>query len=220
MSLKYFTPVILLLLSLLTMNFQCRDKFATKPFEQRFQAEVTISPLKKTYSLTDTIWIETDIPGKFLFDLNSSQNINADTGTIDFGASFNEFGTYVQNPPNGFCIVIAQSGVTVDREFSQWATGISIKNFGCGQPAYKVKTGIRPNIKGSFCLALNQDRLMGTCTNKVIPYYATISYKYKNVDLGLDVFNALSTSDKGGNAGDVFYSNKIRNREVFVFNVQ
>jgi hypothetical protein len=181
---------------------------------------VDISPLKKTYTLNDTIWIETDVPGKFLFDLNSNQNINADTGKIDFYASFNEFGTYVQNPPNGFCTVVTQAGVNADRQFSQWGTSIYVKDFGCGQPDYKIKIGLKPNVKGSFWLILGKDRLMGTCTNKVVPYYASISYKYKNVDLGLDVFNALSTNDKGGNDGIVYYTNQIRNREIFVFSVQ
>jgi hypothetical protein len=220
MRLRYFAPVVLFLLSLFTMNFQCRDKFAIKPFENRFEAAVDISPLKKTYTLNDTIWIETDVPGKFLFDLNSNQNINADTGKIDFYASFNEFGTYVQNPPNGFCTVVTQAGVNADRQFSQWGTSIYVKDFGCGQPDYKIKIGLKPNVKGSFWLILGKDRLMGTCTNKVVPYYASISYKYKNVDLGLDVFNALSTNDKGGNDGIVYYTNQIRNREIFVFSVQ
>jgi hypothetical protein len=37
---------------------------------------------------------------------------------------------------------------------------------------------------------------------------------------GLDVFNTLSTNDKGGRDGIEFYTNKIINREVFIFRVQ
>jgi hypothetical protein len=220
MSLKYFTPAFLLLLSLLTMNFKCVKDPVLRPYEYSFEAPVSINPVKKTYSLTDTIWVETDVPSKFLFDTKSNQNVAADTGAISFSASFNIFGTSVQNPSTGFCSVITPVGVNAQVQPSQWGTGVNINNFGCGLPNYRLKTGFKPNVKGTFWLILPQSRLMGSCSNKVIPYNAAFSCRFKNVDLGLDVFNTLSTNDKGGRDGIEFYTNKINNREVFVFSVQ
>ena len=106
MTNKYSVIIIILFVSLLTMNFRCMKDVEPRPFEQAFLIPVDIYPLKKSYSLTDTIWIETDLTNKFLFDTKSNQNILVDSGQITFGAGFNEFGTYITNPPNGFCDII------------------------------------------------------------------------------------------------------------------
>jgi len=190
-----------------------------KPFDNSFEIPVDIYPLKKVYTLTDTIWIETDVPDKFLFDLKTNRNILVDSGKITFSATFNEFGTYITNPPNGLADVISLGGVNTNRNLSQWATRGFIENYGCGQLNYKCKIGFKPNYKGAYWLSLPKD-LLGSCVNKVIPYYATISFKFKNVDLNMDVFNSLSKNDKGGNDGIKFYTDKINNREGFVFMVE
>lgn len=219
MAKKYFTILAALFISILTINFRC-TKDIDKPFEQTFQVPVDIFPLKKTYSLTDTIWIETDLPAKLIFDTKTNQNILADTGKITFGAVFNEFGTSITNPPNGFCDIITFSGVNINRQLSQWGTGVLFEDYGCGQSNYKCRIGFKPNQKGTYWLSLFEEQLFGSCNNKIIPYYASVSYKYKNADLNLDIFNSLSKSEKGGNDGIKFYTNKINNREGFVFRVE
>lgn len=55
--------------------------------------------------------------------------------------------------------------------------------YGCGQPNYKCKIGFKPSQKGTYWLSLFEEQLMGSCSNKIVPYYALVSYKYKNVDL-------------------------------------
>jgi hypothetical protein len=216
------TIFALLLTSLLTMNFQCRKEiFEPKPLVYTLEVPIDIYPLKKSYSLTDTIWIQTDLPTKFLFDTKTNQFIFADTGNITLSAVFNEFGTSITNPPNGFCDIITSNGVNNNRQLSQWGTGGSFENYGCGQSNYKCRVGIKPNQKGTYWLSLFNDLLFESCINKVIPYNALISYKYKRVDLNLDIFNSLSINDKGGNNGTIkFYTDKINNREGFVFKVE
>jgi hypothetical protein len=189
-------------------------------FEHTFRAQVDIFPLKKSYSLSDTIWLQTDLPAKFIFDTKTNQTVFADTGSINFGASFNEFGTYIINPPNGFCDVITPAGINTNRQLSQWSTSGSVDNYGCGQPNYTVRIGFKPKQTGTYFLSLNKDVLFGSCNNKIVPYYSTISFQYKNVDLNLDVFNSLSKNDKGGKDGIKFYTDKINTREVFVFRVE
>src|SRR5215213_4843203 len=115
---KQFTILAILFISVITMNFRCDKDYASKPFEQTFEVPVDIYPLKKSYSLTDTIWIETDITGKSLFDTKTNQTILVDTGKIIFGSGFNQFGTYITNPPNGFCDVITANGVNTNRQLS------------------------------------------------------------------------------------------------------
>ena len=211
--------ISLIIFSVFTMNFRCMKEDVPKPFDNSFEIPVDIYPLKKVYTLTDTIWIETDVPDKFLFDLKTNRNILVDSGKITFSATFNEFGTYITNPPNGLADVISLGGVNTNRNLSQWATRGFIENYGCGQLNYKCKIGFKPNYKGAYWLSLPKD-LLGSCVNKVIPYYATISFKFKNVDLNMDVFNSLSKNDKGGNDGIKFYTDKINNREGFVFMVE
>jgi len=211
--------LILIIISVFTMNFRCEKDIQGRPLDYTFLIPVDIYPLKKSYSVADTIWIETDITSKILFDSKINQNVLVDTGQITFAASFNEFGTYITNPPNGFCDVITINGINNNRELAHWATYGSIPNVGCGQLTYKCKIGFKPNYKGNYYLSLFKDRLFESCNNKVVPYYATVSYKYKNVDLNLDIFNSLSSNDKGGKNGIKFYTDKINEREVFVFKV-
>jgi len=200
------------------MNFRCSKDIQARPFDYQFTVPVDIYPLKKSYSLSDTIWIETDLPAKFLYDTKSGQNINADTSKISFGASYNEFGTSITNPPNGFCGIISSNGNIATVDQSQWATSGYLE-YGCGQPNFKCRIGFKPYRRGAYYLFLTSDRLLESCPLKIRPLYATISFRYKNVDLNLDVFNSLPASDKGGNSGTSFYTNRINNREIFVVKV-
>jgi hypothetical protein len=216
-----YALLILLFISMLTMNFQCgKGDVIQRPYEQAFQVPVNIVPQKKMYSLTDTIWLETDVIGKTLFDTKSNQSMVVDTGQITFGATFNIFGTSVTNPPNGFCNVVTIAGVNTNRQLGHWGTSGYLDKYGCGQTSYTCRVGFKPLIKGTYWLILTSDRLLESCTNKTIPYYATISYRFKSADLGLDIFNNLSKNDKGGNDGIKFYTNKINNKEIFVFKVE
>ena len=221
MQTRNFTIFAALLISLLMMDFRCvKEPVVFQPYEQTFEIPVSIFPLKKAYSLADTLWIETDVPGKVLFDSQSQQFIPADTAMIDFGAGFNEFGTLVTNPPNGFCDVYTINGTNINRQLSQWGTGGYTENYGCGRSSYTTKVGFKPLVKGTYFLSLNKDLILQSCANKIVPYHATVSFRYKNVDLGLDIFNSLSKNDQGGNDGRNFYTDKINNREIFVFRVQ
>ena len=215
-----YSLVLILFIAILTMNFTCVKDNMEIPIEQMFQIPVDIYPLKKSYSLTDTIWIETDIIGKTLFDTKSNQTVVVDTGQLDFGATFNFFGSSITNPPNGFCEIITLRGVNTDRQLSHHGTIGYLDRYGCGQSSYKCRIGYKPLIKGTYWLILTSDRHLQSCPNKILPYYASISYKYKTADLGLEIFNALSINDKGGKDGIKFYTNRINNKEIFVFKVE
>lgn len=218
---KHSHLIILLFLGIIGMNFRCSPEPAiVGGFDHTFVAPVDIFPLKKTYSLNDTIWLQTDLPSKSLFDTKTNQFLVADTGNISPGGSYMEFGTHITNPAGGFCDVITPSGVNINRELSQWATGGSVDPFGCGQPGYTVKIGFKPRLQGIYGIMLPQDRFFGTCPGKMYAYYATISYQYKNVDLNQDVFNTLSKNDKGGKDGIKFYTDRINSRQLFVFKVE
>lgn len=218
---KKITVTVLLVASLLTMQFRChRDDILTTDFQQAFEIPVDIYPLKKSYTLTDTVWIETDISAKLLFDKKTGLALPADTGMISFGASYNLFGTSITNPANGFCEVIVLNGGNPNRQLSQWATSGFIQEFGCGQSSYRCKMGFRPLLKGTYFLSLGKDLLMGSCPDKVVRYNASVSYRYKSADLGLEIFNALSDNDKGGKEGIAFHTSKIINREFFIFKVE
>jgi hypothetical protein len=211
--------VSILFFSLLTLNFRC-EKEPPVAFEHTFEIPVDIYPLKKAYSLTDTIWLETVVTGKFLFDTKTQQSLLADSGSITFRATYFAFGSSIKNPGNGFCDVISSPGAIADRELSITTTVAAVNNYGCGQPSYKIKVGFKPNYRGTYSLSLLKYILLLNCPNRVLRYNATISYRYKNVDLNMDVFNSLSYTDKGRSDGNKFHTDGIKNREEFVFKVE
>jgi len=215
---RFLFAISFAVLVILTMNFRC-SKDVVQPFQYEFTASVDIYPLKKSYTRNDTVWIETDLPTKFLFDSKSGQNINADSTQIILRATYNEFGTSIHNPPNGFCEIISSNGNTVLRSESPWATGGDLQ-YGCGQPSFKCRIGFKPNYRGTYGLILSKNDLLTNCPLKVKWLYANLVLRYKNVDLNQDVFNQLPISDKGGNGGASFYTNMINTREMFVIKVE
>ncbi|MEO8404849.1 MAG: hypothetical protein ABI480_09645, partial [Chitinophagaceae bacterium] len=189
-----------------------------RPLEYKFEIPVKITPLKQTYALTDTIWIETNQTDRKLFDLLTNTLVTMDTGYIYFGAAFNQFGTRVVNPPDGFCDVITPAGVNIGRNLGQFGTGIAIE-YGCGQPDYKVRIGLLPHYRGTFSVNSGQQLLLQQCPGQTRRYYAEVNFKYEGADLGLNIFNSLSSNDQGGKDGRKFYRDKIAAREYFVFRV-
>ena len=212
--------LVVLVMTFFGMNFHCGKPIVdAKPFEQTFQVPVQVYPSKKTYSLADTIWIETAVPGKTLFDTKSNQMMGVDTGKIDFAAVFNRFGTDITSPPDGFCDIITSAGVNVERQLGQWSTTGSFSNYGCVQPDYKCRIGFKPKQRGTYFLTLFKDQLLGSCASKVVPYYASLAFTYQNPDLNVDVFNALPDEVTGGSSGKKFYLDKLANKEIFIVRV-
>ncbi len=205
---------------MLSMNFYCNTKDVGPPLQYNLLIPVNISPVKKSYSLTDTIWITTDVQGKYFFDIKSNKNVLIDTGHITFSVGYNEFGSNIANPPNGFCDVITSNGVNTNRQLSQWGSGGTIENYGCGQPNYTCRIGFKPNEKGTYWIILQKDVELGSCDNKISPYNAEITYKFEGTDLGLDVFNGLSKNDKGGNDGIKGVTQEINDGKIFIFKVE
>lgn len=216
MNLKNLT-LTLLFTCIVCMGFRCEEDPIN--FNYNFQVQVDVFPLKKIYSLTDTIWIETDIPNKILFDNKSNQSINADTGQLALMINYNEFTSNTRNPSNGLCDVITANGVNTDRNLFPGGVQTFIV-YGCGQPNYKTRIGFKPNYKGVFRIQFLKDQVFQNCTNKIIKYYATMSYRFKAVDLNLDLLNALPEKDRDGNEGTQLYTQMISNREMFVFKVE
>jgi len=209
---KKLSLIIILFISVLNMGTDCHRTFVDIPFQYTFLIPVNISPLKKSYSVSDTIWLTTNLPGKYIFDTKSNQNVLVDTAQITFGANFFKFGD--EYPYTGFCDVITLNGVNTN------ATGGSIENFGCGQSNYTCKIGFKLNKQGTYWLHLMGERPLANCSTKIIPYHASISYKYEAGDLNMDIFNSLSENDKGGKDGIKFYTGEINNRQLLVVKVE
>jgi len=220
MKTKFLIILPILFLALISLNFHCGDPVDAKPFDHTFEIPVDIYPLKKVYSLNDTIWLTTDVPTQYLFDTKTNSNVLADSGSISLWVGYNEFGTHITNPPNGFADVITAGGVNLDRINSQWGTTGTAESYGCGRPDYTCRIGFKPLQKGVYSIALPIDQYLESCPAKRVPYYASITYRFKNVDLGLDIFNSLSKNDKGGNDGINYFTTQVRNRTTFIFAVQ
>jgi hypothetical protein len=214
------TVVLLLLAALFGMNFRCEKDALDRPFDHTFEIGVDIYPLKKSYRTTDTIWLETDVSGKSLFDTESRSLVVADTGSVDFSVSYYGFNTGLSDPPGSFADVIAFNQANTHRTTSPWNTVGAILDYGCGQPGYKLRVGFKPNHKGTYTLILPTPSIMGSCSNKVIPYHATLSYKYKASDLNMDVLTAFSKAQNLRNDQEQYYKNLMNNGRCFVFTVE
>jgi hypothetical protein len=215
------TLAVMLVVSICSMNVDCynrADSTDFHPIDYKFEIPVKITELKKTYALADTIWIETNQTAKTLYDVMSNSLVTADTGFITFGASFNEFGTAITNPPNGFCDVLSPAGLNVGKDNGYWGTSVRYE-YGCGQPDYKVRLGFLPHYRGTFYLSLLEQDYLQACPQKHIRYYAQMAYKYEAPDIGLDIFNSLPDNLQGGNGGRDFYRKGIADKEIFVFQV-
>jgi len=211
--------LLLLLFSMFMLNFRCENDHLQRPFDHTCEIEMSISPLKKTYSLNDTIWLETQVSGKQLWDTKTNQFIVADTGFLSFNISYYGFGLRSWLT-NSLSDVITSNGVNNDRIVSQWSTEAKVANFGCSQPGYKIRIGFKPNHAGTYSLLLPKDLLLGSCNNKIVPYNATTSFKFQTVDLNLDVFNSFASAENLGNDQKKHYTGKINSGEMFVFKVQ
>lgn len=214
------TIMLLLLVAFFGMNFQCEKDDLLPPFDHTFEAGVDIYPLKKSYRTTDTIWLETDITGKSLFDTESGRVVLADTGSIDLFVSYYGFNTGLSDPSGSFADVIAFNQVNTHRSTSPWNTGGVIQDHGCGQTSYKLRLGFKPNHKGTYSLLLPMPQIMGSCSNKAIPYHSTITYKYKPSDLNMDVLMAFSQSQDWRNDQVKYYSGLMNEGKLFVFTVE
>lgn len=110
----------LTLLSTLTkvcrLNLFLQNLKGEQSFAYAFEAPVDLTPLKKSYALADTIWLETDLPTKHLSDKRSNQVVPADTGMLSVGATLTESGIAVVNPPGGFCEIFTRNGVNPPAE--------------------------------------------------------------------------------------------------------
>jgi hypothetical protein len=211
--------LIIVLVSMCMLNFRCEQDVVQRPFDNAFEIEMNIIPLKKTYSLNDTIWLEAQVSGKQLFDVKTMQLVLADTGYFSFHISYYGFGLRSWLP-NSLANVITFNGVNTDRIASQWSTEAKVENYGCSQLSYTLKIGFKPNHRGTYSILLPKDLLLGSCINKIIPYNATISFKFPNTDLNLDVFNAFAQSENLGSDQKKHFTEKLNRREMFVFNVQ
>lgn len=218
MNKRSVTLLIVILFGFCALKFKC-IKEPLPDYDHIFEAEVDIYPVKKTYALTDTIWLQINLPSKILYDTKTGQNVTADSGNMRFGATFNEFGTYITSPSNGFCDVITNNGVNTNRQLAQWSTAASINNFSCNSTGYKCRIGFKPNQSGTYHLMLPQDINFETCPGKAVPWNATITYKYKITDLGQEIYDALSAYDKGEQDGITYIHQAIGHRRTFIFKV-
>ena len=213
-------PVIIFIISsTFLFNFRCQ-KDEMRPFDQEFEIPLSISPLKKTYSITDTIWLEAEVTGKQLRDRKVNAEVLSDTGKLFFTASYYGFGTGLSKPAGGFCDVITSNGVNTNRRLEEWSSVASIDIDGCTQTSYRFKIGFKLNHKGTYSLLLPKDLLFFSCPNKLVPYHASSSYKFTASDLNADVFNELANKENFGKDAKNHYTEKLSNKELFVFRVE
>ncbi|GAB3194910.1 hypothetical protein GCM10027293_04210 [Pontibacter aydingkolensis] len=98
------------------MGFQCGDDYLPEPEPaQIFKETLSLNPFKKTYSIGDTIWIETNINDKHLFDSKSGREVLVDSVSLPIELSYSAL-YQVYTRPEGFCKVVTSSPVEENTE--------------------------------------------------------------------------------------------------------
>ena len=219
---RHLKAISLIAASVLASNFRCKQEVEPLLPEQVFEVPVKLYPARKTYSLADTIWLETDVPDKFLLDTKTGQKVKVDSAQLPLRATLNRFGTQITNPPGGFADVITTSGVNTNRELGHWATTGFLDAFGCGQLNYRARIGFRLTVQGTYAFALwtDQHELLGTCPGRVAPYYAFLNYRFQNADRNLDLLNSLTSINGISKESIAYYQKEVQQGRAFVVKVK
>ncbi len=201
------------------MGTQC-DKEDIE-YKYNFIEKINLFPIQKSYKVRDTIWLQYINPGKRLFDNRTSQNIAADTLSVQFRISFNSRYNTLVNPPGGFCDYITSNGINVGRNLGDYGTGFSLQ-FGCNASnSYDFTIGVVPRQKGIYSLdLLGVSENVSGCSNRIsrfpsstIEYRFNVTYGNKDVYLAIPPY-ARGESPKGYTEG------KIDSKQVYMVKVE
>lgn len=177
--------------ALFTFGFQCGKDSIAPELKYNFRIPVDVYPLKKSYRLTDTIWIEADINGKALYDTISKQNVVVDSASLSLDVRYVQLAATNTNPPDGFCQIISAANNNIYRQLYKGTTSANFSNYGCGQTSLRWKLGFKPNYTGTYAIFLSSGGSLQFCQGVRQSYYAPYSFQYKPTDLNKDLFDAL-----------------------------
>ncbi len=195
----------IIVFALVSLNFRCGKQEALLPKEEPMPDPVTLEmplniyPVKESYSVGDTIWVEANVPDKMLLNTKTKTKELADALRFHVPLKFHVVNKQVLVPAGGLCEFInpGQLQLTKDPGYYDarynvyWNyNNVTILNYGCNESEYKFKLGFRLKAKGAFYIGLSQAALL-SCNEKDPFQNKHISFKYDVQDVNLNVYYGL-----------------------------
>lgn len=196
------------------MGFQCEDEPAEPEPANIYKETLSLTPFKKSYTVGDTIWIETSLNDKRLFDSKSGQKVLVDSVSIPIELSYTALYQVYYRPAEGFCKVVSSDPVEAETQRYERTTFI-LASYGCNQPDYRFKVGIVLLSPGVYSLTIAEKNYSYNCLKQ--QEYAErsqISYTFGLNDTNKDVFLAIPPISRGG-----LNTEKIDSKEQYIVKV-
>lgn len=177
---------------LLMMNLQCDKEEQLPPLKYEFSEKLNLYPLKNSYAINDTIWIELPKTDKRLYDTKTNQTILLDTGIINFGANISPLYNTPVHPADGFGDFVTFDATKVD-SFNHDAFGIYIQKQ-CSEPDFHFKIGFIPKYKGYYALPVGGNGVTSCGTATTL--FAEIGYSFNINNTSKAVYLQIPEADR------------------------
>jgi len=204
-----------LVISLMTMGFQCGKEYIEPKPTYEFFEKLTLTPYKKIYSINDTITVQFHTNDKKLFDKVTNSIIATDTSQLFVGFYYHKR-YIIGTQPEFFCEIKVDN--PIDLSFTTlypWYNVLSYKT-DCSSPNYFLKVSFIPKKTGIYSLEpfiSNQ-----YCQNKIDRPYTTTKFIFDLADCNKDVWLSIPPASRGGELG--YTDVQIDKKEIFVFKVE
>jgi hypothetical protein len=195
MLMKRICHIFLYLSAFLSLAVQCGDD---SPVPEpghlpQFMEEVSITPFKKEYKVGDTIWLETLIPDKNLFNLTTERDTLVNDMNIPFSVNFSF--KYPKNDirdpvdENDFRVINDQNLTIIRRQ------GAILTYYGCNESDFNIKIGFILGNRGVFTIRLD-DSYLRSCNGNVRDDRMPISYKFDVIEGNKDIYLAIPEASR------------------------
>ena len=199
---RVYVILILVCISLLTMNLQCGADYSIPSFviEHAFKEPVSVYPYQTDYKTGDTLWLSFQASGTQLFDTISNKTIDFDSAYFEVSASMELEYDYPYDYTGPFASFIfpASSEGTVYEDYGPGSSVIGgVFKFGCiNSSGYNFRLGLVLQKKGVFTVRFNNN-LVGKCCDSCILGHDLMNYFFDVNDTHLDFYNQIPFKNLG-----------------------
>ena len=215
MNKNYLLSFALAGFAFITMGMQCNKEMPPPNPVFQYTAKLSLTPLKKVYSINDTIWIEYKTADKTLFDKLSASNISTDT------TSLKVFFTLIKQYPidrniDTYASVVVENGLDIN--FGPLVSTRNDLNFitYCNNDPYYFKVGIILLKTGVY--SLQPGAVVSPCPDKKTNLPSTFMYTFDLPDCNYSVWKSIATQSANGQ--DSYIGFGIEGKQIFAIKVE
>ena len=215
MKKPYSVLSILIGFALMNIGLQCdKDDMGYKE-EYSFLEKISLTPYKKTYFISDTIWLQFQTSDKSLFDRFTGSRISTDTTFLQTTINYNR--RFPSDTINDFFGSVKVNG-GMDMTFTSSNLNFNLLRFKteCTNNPYFFRVGFVPNKTGIYIISAGA--FVNNCPNKLKFQYSALQFTFDLADCNKDVWLSIPPNSRGGETGVTDL--RIDRKELFVFKVE